>query len=211
MAVVRIKDNFQLYPDDIYVVKIKEVKEQKTKDNINTFLVWNYDILEPEEFNGQTIGQITSPDIGPKSKYWRLLEALGVQVPEEGEKNIEYDTDDFIGAELFVEVITQKGKKDNVERNIFKNIWSPIEFEELQKKTTVRGASIRQPIQQQPSQHSAPPPPAGAPAQQRTTLPPRAPITQTARPSAPTRRLGNTPPPANNVTTTDTNLSDFPQ
>ncbi len=126
MAVIKIKEGYDVKPEGLYVLQVKEIQvktAQKGNNAGNPFLSWEDTILEaPEqELVGESFFHITPPGCSPKSKHYPLFVALGYSIPE-GKKEMELDTDDLPGKEFVAEIkITKDG--DN-EKNEFKNIWS---------------------------------------------------------------------------------------
>jgi hypothetical protein len=131
MAVIKIKEGYDVKPEGLYVLQVKEIQvktAQKGNNAGNPFLSWEDIILEaPEqELVGESFFHITPPGCSPKSKHYKLFASLGYAIPE-GKKEMELDTDDISGKNFVAEIIITK-EGDN-ERNEFKNIWSIEEFQ----------------------------------------------------------------------------------
>ncbi len=143
MATIKVKEGIEIYPEGLYYLRVKKIDIQEVKQGERAgdqFLTWEEDILDAgdESYIGETFKHTSPLIISPRSKYFRLLEVLGVPVPKDGEE-VEYDTDDFIGQEFVASVgvskITQ-GRNAGREKNEFKQLWTPQEFQEFQQKST---------------------------------------------------------------------------
>jgi hypothetical protein len=138
MAVIKIKEGYDVRPEGLYVLQVKEVqvKEAKTgKTAGSPFLSWEDTIIEApehEDLIGESYFDITPPGCSPKSKYYKLFASLGYSIPE-GKKEMELDTDDLAGKEFVAEIGV--AKDGDTERNEFKNIWSVEEFQKHLEKT----------------------------------------------------------------------------
>jgi len=136
MAVVKIYEGGLVYPTGIYAFRVNSIAE---KSGVNgPYLMWESEILSPEDFVGSKYRHISPLNVSLKSKYLGLFLAVGAQGPDEGSKEIAFDTDDFIGAEFYAELeitVVKEGENKGTERNEIKNAWSPEAFEEHRAKT----------------------------------------------------------------------------
>jgi len=143
MATIKVKEGFEVFPEGLYFLKVKKIDVQEVKQGEragNQFLTWEEDILDAHDdsYIGETFKHTTPLEISPRSKYFRLLEVLGVPIPKDGEE-VEYDTEDFIGKEFVASVgiskITQ-GRNIGKDKNEFKQLWTPEEFQAFQEKSS---------------------------------------------------------------------------
>ncbi len=167
MAVIKIKEGYDVRPQGLYVLQVKKIDvriAEKGPNAGNSFLAWEDLILESPDHPdlvGESYSHTTPPGCSPKSKYYPLFQALGAGIPE-GKKELDLDTDLLVGKTFIAEIIITK--VNDVERNEFKNIWSVEEFTNLQRRTdllkqkltggspsqtqVVTGNTITQPVQQ---------------------------------------------------------------
>lgn len=143
MPQIRVKEGFEIYPEGLYFLEVKNISIQEAKygDNAgNQFLSWEDNILDAqdEQYIGETYRHTTPIDISPRSKYFPLLEVLGVVLPEDT-KEIIYDTDDFIGQQFVASVKIEKiskGRNAGGDKNVFTQVWTPEAFQEQQQKAS---------------------------------------------------------------------------
>lgn len=146
MAVIKIKEGFDARPEGIYVFQVKNIEvrtAEKGKNAGNQFLSWESIVQESPDHPdlvGESFYHTTPLGCSPRSKYYPLFAALGAGLRED-EKEMEIDTDDFIGLEFVADVIITK--VGDSERNEFKNVWSVEKFIELQNKASKVGTSGR--------------------------------------------------------------------
>lgn len=137
MAVIKIKEGFDVKPAGLYVLQVKAIQEktaQSGKNIGNQFLSWEDTILEADdpELIGESYFHITPPGCSPKSKHYKLFDCLGFGIPE-GAREMNLDTDELVGKEFVAEIGVDKD--GDTERNSFKNIWSTEEFKAHLAKT----------------------------------------------------------------------------
>jgi hypothetical protein len=192
MPVIKVKEGVNVIPTGLYVFQVKAINVQTAKRGMNAgnqFLVWEEDILEPEDFVGETFNHATPLNISPASKHFKLLNILGVPMPEE-KQEVEYDTDNFIGKAFVAEVIVTKitdGANAGNEKNEFKNLWSPEGFQAHQNKAAALSNKLAAK-------------PAGS-----ATLNQQTPPVENAKLITPTKKLE-----VNTNTTSASKLTDFP-
>ena len=145
MAVIKIKEGFECRPEGLYVFQVKNIEvrtAEKGKNAGNQFLAWESEVTESPDHPdlvGESLYHSTPLGCSPKSKYYPLFQALGAVIPE-GDKELEFDTDDLIGGEFVADlIITRSGDQ---ERNEFKTVWSVEKFTELQNKTAKLGSRL---------------------------------------------------------------------
>jgi len=168
MTKIVIKEGQNLYPEGLYVLQVKSIKPQVATTGTNaggSFLVWESEVLQctdNPEMAGEIYKHITPAGCSPKSKYFRLFSILGVSLAE-GQKEVEFDTDDLIDGQFVAEVAIEKveaGKNAGGERNFFKQLWSIEEFQQhLDKAHSLRNklTNTANPQQHQPTTVTAPP------------------------------------------------------
>lgn len=144
MAIITIKEGYEVKPAGMYVLRVKDVQvktAQKGANAGNSFLAWEDEVLEADDSSliGESYSHITPPGCSPKSKHYKLFDSLGFGIPE-GEKEMKFDHVNLIGREFVAEVIVTKDG-DN-EKNEFKNIWSPEEFHAHLQKTAALSSKL---------------------------------------------------------------------
>uniref|UniRef100_A0A7C3SNK4 Uncharacterized protein n=1 Tax=Dictyoglomus turgidum TaxID=513050 RepID=A0A7C3SNK4_9BACT len=139
MAIIKIKEGYEIKPEGLYVLRVNKIDVRTSERGVTAgsqFLVWEDIIVEsPDhpELVGDTFTHSTPAGCSPKSKYYKVFQSVGMSIPE-GQKEIEFDTDELIGKEFVADVIVVK--VNDQERNDFKNVWSIEEFQEQQRKAT---------------------------------------------------------------------------
>lgn len=155
MPTIKVKEGIEIYPEGLYFLRVSKIEVQTVKQGERAgdqFLTWESLILDASDGNyvNETYKHTTPLAISPRSKYFRLLEVLGVTVPEDGEE-VAYDTDDFINKEFVASVdiskITQ-GKNIGRDKNEFKQLWTPVEFQQFQQKSVKLGNKAAGPPEQ---------------------------------------------------------------
>lgn len=171
---------FEPVPKGTYYVRVKDCKYvpagPKVKD---PFYSWGLEILD-EGFTGEVLTFAGSPTFSPNTKTYKFLVATGRI--EEGLQEAALNTDDYIGAELYVEVDVVPNTNGNAgNKNKIIDTKSIAAVEALAAKLTSRTA---------PRAAAAPATaPATRPAAAPAARPAAAPATRPApaRPAAPTR------------------------
>lgn len=135
MARIVIKEGYEVKPEGLYYLQVRNVLPkiaEKGPAAGNTFLSWEADVIDgPETTIGETYNFITPAECSPKSKYYKIFEAVGFALPE-GERELILDTKDLIGKEFIAEVTVIKNA--DRDKNVFKNVWNLEEYANFQRK-----------------------------------------------------------------------------
>jgi len=140
MPIVRFQPYTPL-PEDTYLSKIVDCTIQENRVNQQQFYSWTMEITdEQSEFFGQQYRLATPLTFGPGAAAYKFFVAAGM--PEQDEA-VEFDTSDFIGAELYVKLKIVKSK-DGRESNKPEAYTSLAEMDVLIQKAAnrVRPAAV---------------------------------------------------------------------
>lgn len=96
-------------PDDTYLCRISGCQEMENQQTHEFFYSWTFEVSdENSEFNGQQFRVASPLRFGPGAVAYKMFVAAGM--PEQ-DLLTEFDTDDFIGAELYVKLKITKDSK----------------------------------------------------------------------------------------------------
>lgn len=144
---VEVGGGASLVDEGNYEVKVMEVEKKTGSDSGEDYLAWQFEILSPEEFKGNTLYYNTSLQ---KKSLWNLrglLEVLGIEIPEgEGDLDLDELIDRTAGCEVQHEKYNGKDKNSIVDFFEFKDEdedeEKPAKASKKKKVTTIKEEDI---------------------------------------------------------------------
>lgn len=100
-------------PEDTYLVRIVDCNIQENRINHQEFYSWTVEVVDDSsEFFGERFNIATPLQFGPNASAYKFFLAAGMQEQQEA---VEFDTNDFIGAELYVKlkIVSKDGRESN--------------------------------------------------------------------------------------------------
>lgn len=115
-------------PDGTYEVKVVDVERKTGKDSGEDYYAWEFVIVTPEKFKGRKLWHNTSLTQQSLWALRKLLEALGVEIPEDA---LDLDDADLIDRTVGAEVANEEYNKKQKPR-----IMDFFEFDEEDEEAT---------------------------------------------------------------------------
>lgn len=133
---VKVKTNYLIESKDLHLWQINDCKPMQSKTG-NDFYSWECEIVDETEHAGEKFNYATGTEFGPQSKAYRFLLAAGLPPLEEGNRELDIDTDNFLGVQFYARVDVVKGQ-NNAEKNEFRDLMTLSEYEDFVSRVVAK-------------------------------------------------------------------------